>query len=242
MDGPKMENEEKRNIPQSVVAYLINTKPSKFFWQSMVCFLWLAMAVIGYEAYHTVRNGGSIARAILDVTLELNEAHYTDYVGLQKISQDLLSELADDIGSRNASVFLLHNGKASLGGVPFLKATQFARGRDVEEGKIIEIELSQFPYLKETLDGETIIYNINDYDFSETVGRENIVVVRGPIFNTFSGLPHGWLSITFEEGTEFTAEKWASIQRKLEVYSVLFQTALALSSENLRERLSEQSR
>lgn len=216
-----------------VLNYLFNTSPWKILFHTLLFGLLSFIILFIYDVYRYVDKGNTLA-SYVQTSLETSQDHYLQYTKLSGVSEDLLEEIRIELGAVDVSIFLLHNGKASLGGIPFLKVSQFATSKIIVPGlvRIIDEPINNFPNLQSTLQGNIVDHKISDMPLG-SVYRSNqpkdfvdYRLYRGPLFRTFEGVPHGWLMITFER--ELNEVEYNKIVNALNKYSSLFQAIFSI--------------
>ena len=220
----------KTTLIKSIFGYLFRTSPFLLFFHSLMFVLWGFTFLFIYDVYSYVQKGNSIIK-YFEENLDIGNDHYVQYTILSKKAEDLLEEFRQKLGAKEVSVYLLHNGKASLGGIPFLKVSQFATIKYSQNSivRILDEPINNFPDLQATLRGEIVYYNLMDLSpgsITRTLyGNNNHEFVRGPLFKTFEGVPHGWITIVFEDGKTLDREL---LKEQIDFYTIIFQTMFDL--------------
>lgn len=223
--------------------YLSETPLWRIAGPTMIVLTWGLLALLLYEGYSRVRDGEHLVDSVIADFNMLNTRHLEAYAQTQKVIEDLLNELLDETGADRAMLLLLHNGKNSVGGIPFLSISGYAEAyRDGMSAAVFHIDgvpLSAVSALQETLAGETVAYRPNDTREGaavESVGVDR--VLRGPVIRSFEGVPHGWIFLGYTDaGWEASGAGRPHEQRMLERYTDILTGVL--NAVNLTEIVGE---
>jgi len=226
----KDSSDVKNTLVRSFFQYLFRTSPWLIFFHSLMFILWGLTFLLIYDVYSYVNKGNSVID-YFETNLDIGHDHYLQYTALSKTSEDLLEEIRQELGAKEVSIYLLHNGKASLGGIPFLKVSQFAISKHLSNQiiRVIDEPINNVPQLQNTLRGEIVWVRIDDYPVGSVYrgllqgNHSNDMIVRGPLFKTFDGIPHGWITIIYDENTPIDDGQKDRIEAAISKYTSLFQ-------------------
>jgi hypothetical protein len=133
----------------------------------------------------------------------------------------------------------MHNGKNSVGGVPFLSVSGYAeayrKGLSAAVFHLDGVPLTVVSHLQETLRGDVTAYRPNDTregDAVESIGVDR--VFRGPIIRSFDGVPHGWIFLGYTDSAWEKAEPVRAEEERLILKYTDIMTGI-LNSVNLSQ-------
>lgn len=178
--------------------------PLRVAGHALVASLWLLVAVIAWEGVLSVQRGASAIDGLRRTMLGFDPQQVDEFSRVQKILRDLLEDLRTRTEADRAVLVMLHNGKSSLGGIPFLSVSGFVEGYrpGLSAGiqHFVDLPLSEIHGVSETLAGETLVYRPNALREGEIVRSIGVdVVVRGAVIRSFNGIPHGWIFLGYTD-------------------------------------------
>lgn len=205
--------------------YLEETPTLRVMGHTLILLTWGMLALFLFEGYTRVRDGERLVESVIADFNSLNSRHLEAYTETQNVIEDLLGEFLRETEADRAVLVLLHNGKNSVAGVPFLSVSGYAEAyREGMSAAVFHLDgvpLTVVSHLQETLAGEIAAYRPNDTregDAVKSVGVDR--VLRGPVIRSFDGAPHGWLFLGYTEaGWERAAPRRADERRLLERYT-----------------------
>lgn len=191
-------------VMAGLAAYVKQVSPFRALAHAFVTAIWLALAVMAYEGVRAVQEGASAVQSMRTLLLGFNPTQVDEFSRVQKIVRDLLSDLRERTEADRAVFVMLHNGKSSLGGVPFLSVSGFAEAYGAHHSSavhhFVDLPLPEVYGVDATLKGETLVYRPNDYREGEIVSSVGVDrVVRGGVIRAFNGIPHGWIFLGYTE-------------------------------------------
>ncbi len=178
--------------------------PARALGHAVVACLWLFVGLIGWEGVMAVNEGRSALEGLQRSVRGFDPQRVDEFSRIQTVVRDLLDDLRMRTEADRAVFVMLHNGKTSLDGVPFLSVSGFAEAYDSNLSSAIahfvDLPLPEVYGVQETLRGETLIYRPNDFREGEIVSSIGVdVVLRGPVIRSFNGVPHGWVFLGYTD-------------------------------------------
>jgi hypothetical protein len=219
--------------------YLDETPALRIIGHTLVVCTWALIALFLFEGYTRVRNGEHLVDSVIADFNMLNTRHLEAYTQTQKVIEDLLNELLRQTNADRAMLVLLHNGKNSVGGVPFLSVSGYAeayrQGMSAAVFHLDGVPLTVVSHLQETLRGDVAAYRPNETregDAVESIGVDRIF--RGPVIRSFDGVPHGWIFLGYNEAAWMKSEAGRAEERRLILKYTDIMTGI-LNSVNLSQ-------
>ncbi len=201
-------------------SYLEGTPTLRVVGHTLIVVTWGLISLFLYEGYTRVRDGERLVESVIADFNTLNSRHLEAYTETQDVIEDLLGELVRQTEADRAMLVLLHNGKNSVGGVPFLSVSGYAeayrKGLSAAVFRLDGVPLTVVSNLDETLAGHIAEYRPNETregDAVESIGVDR--VMRGPVIRSFDGAPHGWIFLGYTEAGWARAEPVRAVERRL---------------------------
>ena len=200
--------------------YLDETPALRILGHTIVILTWAVIALFVYEGYSRIRRGEHLVDSVIADFNLMNTRHLEAYTQTQRVIEDLLSELLRQTGADRAMLVLLHNGRNSVGGVPFLSVSGYAeayrKGMSAAVFRLDGVPLTVIADLQETLNGETVAYRPGDTRERDAVAALAVDrVFRGPIIRSFDGVPHGWIFLGYSDAGWTQSEPRRPEERRL---------------------------
>lgn len=219
-----------KSMTSNIWEYLRDTSFTSVIGHTMLFVVWAGIGMFVYDSYKTVNSGRPLLESSLS-RIVISGIHIDSFMKTQKEIGDLLSELRLEAGASRAVLVLFTNGKASVGGVPFIHASAYAESHDRSLQPSLpsmqDLDIIFIPELHRTLEGETILYHPDDAPESIKPVCQCSTVVRGPIIRTFNGKPHGYIFLTWDDSTDFDNPRLAKVKQRINEYSFIFAGVLS---------------
>jgi hypothetical protein len=197
----------------------------KLIGHTFIFIVWAFIGVVAYDAYRTVADGKPLMEASMSRVV-LSGIHFESFIKTQEQIGDLLQDLRAQSGASRAVLVLFTNGKASVGGVPFIHASAYAEshGPDLEPSlpRMQDLDIGFIPRLDVTLAGETYAYAADDSTHSMRRMCDCASILRGPIIRTFDGKPHGYIFITWDDDKTLADRDAGTLKQKINEFSFIF--------------------
>jgi hypothetical protein len=192
-------------LAQPIIAGIRAYLRESSFWalvgHTALFVIWSGIGIVAYDSYKTVSSGRSLLESALP-RMVISGIHIDSYMKTQKEIGDLLAELRQKTGASRAVLVLFTNGKASVGGVPYIHASAYAESHDPRLKPSLpqmqDLDIIFIPELHLTLAGETYLYHPADTGESIKPICQCETILRGPIIRTFNGKPHGYIFLTWD--------------------------------------------
>ena len=219
-----------RNITSNMWGYLRDTPFPSLVGHTILFIVWAGIGMFVYDSYKTVSSGRPLLESSLS-RIVISGIHIDSFMKTQKEIGELLSELRLQTGASRAVLVLFTNGKASVGGVPFIHASAYAESHDrslqPSLPEMQDLDIIFIPELDRTLEGEAIHYHPDDTAESIQPICECRTVVRGPIIRTFNGKPHGYIFLTWGDVAALDDPRLVLIKQRINEYSFIFAGVLS---------------
>jgi hypothetical protein len=214
----------------SVVSYLQGTSFLALVGHTLLFIVWAGIGVVAYDSYKTVSSGRSLLEATLP-RMVISGIHIDSYMKTQKEIGDLLADLRQKTGASRAVLVLFTNGKASVGGVPYIHASAYAESHDARLKPSLpemqDLDISFIPELHLTLAGETFLYHPADTPDSIRPICQCDTILRGPIIRTFNGKPHGYIFLSWDGDAPAAEPPLNRVQQWINEFSFIFAGVLS---------------
>lgn len=229
-----------KSLTSNMWGYLRDTSFPSLIGHTLLFMVWAGIGMFVYDSYKTVSGGRSLLESSLS-RIVISGIHIDSFLKTQKEIGDLLAELRQETGASRAVLVLFTNGKASVGGVPFIHASAYAeshdRGLEPSLPAMQDLDIIFIPELHRTLEGETILYHPDDSPESLKPICDCGTVLRGPIIRTFNGKPHGYIFLTWDSVTHLVEPPLVSVRQRINEYSFIF--AGVLSTVDIERLIAE---
>lgn len=219
-----------KNSSINIWSYLKETSLFVLVGHTIIFIMWAFIGIFAYDAYRTMYSGRSLTDATLSRMI-ISGIHIDSFMKTHGEITDLLAELRLEAGASRAVLVLFTNGKASVGGVPYIHASSYAESHDPRLPPSLhlmqDLDISFIPDLPRTLEGQPVLYHPDDAPESIRHVCLCLTVLRGPIIRTFDGKPHGYIFLTWEDERTFGSEECQHIRQRLNEFSFIFAGVLS---------------